>query len=476
MKDNQKNYSEKLRFVLALLTAAMLVITSVTASAAASLSAPSDVEGRTYAEAVAALTEKDIITGDSDGLFHPDQPLTRAQVCVIIVRAMNPPVSFVNGAASQSARRSGFSDMLGYGWAEGYVSYAVEKKVTNGYPDGTFRPGNDVTVDELVTMTLRAAGYTDESFGDVWLPGAYLKKAKEINALKGLPEQLPEYASKWMAAQAVYNVLEEIEAANRQEETPEQGEEIPAETPESSGMVYLDGAFDENLSSFAGKPIASDVKVYTYGLKKEYKEKMDLPDDPAAYTEVTVYKYKKVSAAIWYELTDGRISKIILPRDVGFSGYAYVVINGTPKTIGADGSAVDALTTLTAGYPITWPLESGVSLPQLRSGEIAELQLRNGEVRSVSFAGNAKGKYFTELTKEAALVKDYSGGVITLSEAGESEKSYSLRSNATIYVLDSDGKYSSERPGSIKKGAKIRLYDVSADRVDEVDLVVVTKQ
>jgi len=54
---------------------------------------PADVKGTSYEEAVTALVEKGIITGDADGSFNPDSLLTRAQACIIVVKSMNPPAS-----------------------------------------------------------------------------------------------------------------------------------------------------------------------------------------------------------------------------------------------------------------------------------------------------------------------------------------------------------------------------------------------
>ena len=86
----------------------ILVMLATTLSFAATV--PSDVAGTMYEEAITVLAEKDIITGDVDGKFHPDSKLTRAQACIMVVKAMNPPASEVKGSVTQPIKSS-FRDM-----------------------------------------------------------------------------------------------------------------------------------------------------------------------------------------------------------------------------------------------------------------------------------------------------------------------------------------------------------------------------
>lgn len=182
-----------------MLTLTMVFSTYMVAFAAT----PADIEGKTYAKAVEALMEAGSITGDTDGLFHPEDTLNRAQVCAIVVKTAE---TVSDGGIS------GFSDMSGYSWAEPFIKYAVEYGITAGYPDGTFKPGKAVTSNELVTFVLRAAGYSDSALGGRW-PENYIAKAKQLGLYKGLPEEMPELAAKWMAAQMIYNAMQSISEA-----------------------------------------------------------------------------------------------------------------------------------------------------------------------------------------------------------------------------------------------------------------------
>lgn len=200
---------KKNKIVMLILTLA-LVLTSVTVAFAA---VPEDVKGTDYEKAVTALFDKGIVSGDTDGLFHPKDFLTRAQACIMVVKAMNAPAAEVVGTESQKITDSGFKDMAGYGWAEGYISYAVKNGVVSGYPDGTFKPGNQVTMYEFLTMVVRAAGYREGQVTGPW-PKNYYGKAIELEILGGIPAPLPEKARKYMAALVTYDALPLIEKAN----------------------------------------------------------------------------------------------------------------------------------------------------------------------------------------------------------------------------------------------------------------------
>ena len=105
---------------------------------------PSDVAGTSAETAVAALMETGAISGDTDGLFHPEANLTRAQVCKMLVTLIDPPKSVLTGTATQSAASSGFTDLAGASWAKSYIDYAAVNNIAMGYGDKTFKPSGNV--------------------------------------------------------------------------------------------------------------------------------------------------------------------------------------------------------------------------------------------------------------------------------------------------------------------------------------------
>ena len=400
---------------------------------------------------------------------------------------MDPSAAEVSGTATQPVPKSGFSDMAGYGWAEGYVKYAVQHGVTKGYPDGTFKPGNKVTMNELITMVLRAAAYTDENLGGTW-PSNYIGKAAELEIFGLIPAPLPQLATKWMAAQLTFNTLAKIEAANPPEEVPGQGtdQDKPDAIPDTASMTYANSSVNGTFDGYDGKTISSNVKVYTYGKLKNYSSTMTFSKKLTDYREGAIYKYKNVKTPAFYRLTDGKITEMVVPMDVGFDGRAYSVINGTVTSLNADGDSVNGIGTLTAGIEITWLGEEGLTgIPialEYLEGEIYELNLSAGEVQSIYTVADADkvGDVFDEISTTGAgfvEVESYDGGVVKVT-AADGGAMFSVKTNATVYVLEDDDatEYKTGKTSNIRSGFKIRAYDISDDDETSADLVVVLKQ
>ena len=91
-----------------------------------------------YQKAVAWAVEKGITTGYNDGTFRPNDSVTRAQFVTFLWRYENRPAT--------SGSIAGFTDAASI--AEPYqqaVAWAVEKGITTGYNDGSFRPNATCT-------------------------------------------------------------------------------------------------------------------------------------------------------------------------------------------------------------------------------------------------------------------------------------------------------------------------------------------
>jgi hypothetical protein len=78
------------------------------------------------------------------------------------------------------AARTVFSDVPSTHWAAGYINAAAQSKVIIGYPDGSFQPEKNVTYAEAFTMVLRALGYGNVVESEGTWPTAYMLKAVEL--------------------------------------------------------------------------------------------------------------------------------------------------------------------------------------------------------------------------------------------------------------------------------------------------------
>ncbi|TEB13890.1 Cellulosome-anchoring protein precursor [Pelotomaculum sp. FP] len=103
-------------------------------------------------DSISTASFQGIVDGYSDAAFGPDDPVTREQAAVMVVKAAKLAAPLSNGTSfTDSAEISG--------WAAGAVAVATQNGVINGYPDNTFRPKADTTRAEAVTIIVKALGW-----------------------------------------------------------------------------------------------------------------------------------------------------------------------------------------------------------------------------------------------------------------------------------------------------------------------------
>ena len=95
--------------------------------------------------AISTLSNMGILKGDKDGRFRPNDPVTRAEFAAIAAR-------FSDGAADDYAD---FSDVPNDYWASKEIAKAAKLGWIKGYTDGTFRPKNNITRAEVMTLVNR---------------------------------------------------------------------------------------------------------------------------------------------------------------------------------------------------------------------------------------------------------------------------------------------------------------------------------
>lgn len=141
------------KFLAALLMFVALFCTSITAPASAATTPFPDIAvGTWYQEPVAKAKKLGLMDGCSDGLFHPTDPVTRAQFVQIIYN------KYGNNAAST---RSGFSDVPTDSWYAKAVTWASKSGIINGTGNKKFSPDNNLTREQLATILYAAAGRPD---------------------------------------------------------------------------------------------------------------------------------------------------------------------------------------------------------------------------------------------------------------------------------------------------------------------------
>ncbi len=114
----------------------------------------SDVDaGSKYLEAVKTVSDLALMNGVGDGKFGPDENLNRAMVVTVLSRI----------APVESAASAEFIDVEPGMWYEAAVNWGAATGVVTGYDDGTFRPTDPVTREQLAVLLYRYFGSPETS-------------------------------------------------------------------------------------------------------------------------------------------------------------------------------------------------------------------------------------------------------------------------------------------------------------------------
>ena len=114
-------------------------------------------EGAWYAEPVNVMAKLGIVEGVGDDKFEPDREITRAEFTAMAMR-------FAEG---ETGGKNIFSDVDEDDWFYEVVVDSIKYGWIEGYPDGTFRPANLITREEVTTIVNRMLGrLPDEDYID----------------------------------------------------------------------------------------------------------------------------------------------------------------------------------------------------------------------------------------------------------------------------------------------------------------------
>ncbi len=111
-----------------------------------------DVPANFWAKAyIEALASQNIIAGFPDGSFKPNEPVTRAQFATIVTKALTPP-----------AKRAGtqFRDVASNFWAYAAIQSAYQSQFVTGYPDGSFKPQQQIQRVQALVALANGLGLT----------------------------------------------------------------------------------------------------------------------------------------------------------------------------------------------------------------------------------------------------------------------------------------------------------------------------
>lgn len=99
-----------------------------------------------YANYIAFAKQKGVAAGYPDGTYRPEQPITRAEASKLLAEA----AKIIEGGTGT------FKDVPEGAWFAKYIEALSQAGVVNGYGDGTYRPGRNISRAEAVKLIIQA--------------------------------------------------------------------------------------------------------------------------------------------------------------------------------------------------------------------------------------------------------------------------------------------------------------------------------
>ncbi|QQR55222.1 S-layer homology domain-containing protein [Candidatus Peregrinibacteria bacterium] len=103
-----------------------------------------------YYAVVSFARSKGFISGYSDGSFHPNAPITRAEAVELLMNASG------HSSADTTNLNHQFYDVTAEDWFAPALALALENDIVQGYGDGSFRPNNPISRAEACEILVNA--------------------------------------------------------------------------------------------------------------------------------------------------------------------------------------------------------------------------------------------------------------------------------------------------------------------------------
>jgi len=139
--------------------------------------------GSAFYTEVTWLASSGVTTGYADGTFRPGNPVTREAMAAFLYRMAGSP-SFT------APKKSPFKDVSTKAAFYKEVTWLAQSGVTTGYADGTFRPGNPITREAMAAFLYRSVGQPSftvpkkSPFTDVSTKAAFYKEVTWLASTK----------------------------------------------------------------------------------------------------------------------------------------------------------------------------------------------------------------------------------------------------------------------------------------------------
>ena len=410
------SHSAHLKKVLALVMAFAMAFTMM---AGAAYTDQADIVAT---EAVDTLAALNVMTGDTDGSFRPNDTVTRAEMCRMIYSIRNQGKS---DASAYAKMQTTFTDVGESAWFSGYVKYCQSVGIVSGRSKTIFDPNAKVTGVEAALMCLRVMGYDPAKAGiggSSWSMTT-IGLADENGLLDDVDTTLTTDLPRQYAAQIMFNMIDAptVKWSTDSDSYSDVGSD---NTPnETVGHKYLDLNKTVSTLTKVEKTDGKDTYELTLDDTKSVVnwDETDGNENTAVFNFREVKKdynnlkyktvkvlYKKANEVYGVFATDDNTSNTGLLADLKMDGEK-VKLDGTKYTLASDSKGNEATTVYVNGVQETdtscdtiseWVAKNAEGNTTYEKGSAVELLANNGSskvsilnvttyaVREVTYVGS----------------------------------------------------------------------------------------
>ena len=151
-----------------------------------------------HSEAIAYVKSNGIVSGYADGTFRPNQIVNRVELLKILVEAEYRQTP-------EGKRAFSYTDTIPEAWYKRYVQVSSCLDIVGGYPDGSLKPDQGVSVTEASKMISNAFQFENNTKSDVWYEG-FINNLAIRGALPTTIENIESALTRGQVAEIIYRL------------------------------------------------------------------------------------------------------------------------------------------------------------------------------------------------------------------------------------------------------------------------------
>ncbi|MBI95639.1 hypothetical protein CL656_00600 [bacterium] len=165
-----------------------------------------DVSEHIFKDEIQKAFDSKLINGYKDGSFRPDQPISRAEALKILLSSKIPENYTTNAIY--------FNDYNQSDWFYKFVNFAKENSIVNGYNDGSFKPGNNITISESLKILFETRDIEVTYLANQNWYESLNNKAMELNLYEKSPNNFLNVNDYITRSELVY-LIDKLEIENQ---------------------------------------------------------------------------------------------------------------------------------------------------------------------------------------------------------------------------------------------------------------------